>query len=42
LIIFSNGDFFTGEFKKNMFDGYGKYYYKNGDVFFGFFVKGLK
>lgn len=31
-LIYENGDFFEGEFRRNQFDGLGKMVYRNGDV----------
>ena len=36
----ANGDQYEGEFRGNMFHGFGKYSWANGDVFEGQFVEG--
>ena len=38
--IAESGDWYDGEIKDGMFDGYGKYYWKSGDFFDGTFLNG--
>lgn len=31
--MFASGDFYIGEFKQNMLEGYGEYYWKDGNIY---------
>ena len=41
-VNFSNGNKYEGEFKNDMFEGYGIYCYSNGDIYEGEFKIDLK